>query len=55
MICSPEMLKAETDKIKKILVGNGYPLELINRVIKSYDDKRGKPKLFGPDKYPAVL
>ena len=19
------------------------------------DDKRGKPKLFGPDKYPAVL
>ena len=55
MICSPEMLKTETEKIKKILVGNGYPLELINRVIKSYDDKRGKPKLFGPDKYPAVL
>ena len=55
MICSPEMLKTETEKIKKILVGNGYPLELINRVIKLYDDKRGKPKLFGPDKYPAVL
>ena len=33
MICSLEMLKTEIDKIKKILAGNGYPLELINRVI----------------------
>ena len=55
MICSPEMLKTETEKIKKILVGNGYPLELINRVIKSHDDNRRKPKLFGPEKFPAVL
>ena len=55
MICSPEMLQTETEKIQKILVGNGYPLELINRVIKSHDDNRSKPKLIGPEKFPAVL
>ena len=55
MICFPEILKTETDKIKKILAGNGYPLKLINRVIKSHDDNRKKPKLFGPEKFPAVL
>jgi len=40
LICSPEMLQTETDKIKKTLAGNGCPLELINRVIKSHDDNR---------------
>ena len=55
MICSPEMLKTETDKIQKILVKIGYPLELINIVIKSHDNNRRKPKLFGPEKFPAVL
>ena len=55
MNCSPEMLKTKTDKIKKILAGNGYPLELIKRVIKFHDDNQLKPKLFGPEKFPAVL
>ena len=49
------MLKTETDKIKKILAGNGYLLELINSVIKSYNDNRRKPKMFGPEKLTAVL
>ena len=31
MICSPELLHSETEKIKEILVGNGYPLELIKK------------------------
>ena len=55
MICSPKMLQTEADKIKKILAGNGYLLELINRVIKSHKNNRKKPKLFGPMKFPAVL
>ena len=49
------MFHFETEKIKEILVGNDYPLELIKRVIKSPDDNRKKPKLFGPEKFPAVL
>ena len=49
------MLKTETEKIKKILVGNGYPLELIKRVIKSHNDNRRKPKLLEPKKFSAVL
>ena len=48
-VCIFNVISNETDKIKKILAGNGYPLELINRVIKSHDDNRRKPKLFGPE------
>ena len=33
MICSPELLHSETEKIKEILVGNGYPLELIKKKV----------------------
>ena len=54
MICYPEILKTEIDKLKKILARNGYPLEFINRFIKSHDDNRRKPRLFGPEKFPAV-
>ena len=54
MICSLEMLKTEIDKIKKTLAGNGYPLELINIILKSYNNNRRMPKLFGPEKFPAV-
>ena len=55
MICSPELLHSETETIKKILIKNGYPLELISRVIKSHDENCRRPKLFGPDKFSAVL
>ena len=34
---------------------NGYPLELIKRVIKLHNDNRRKPKLLEPEKFPAVL
>ena len=33
---------------------NGYPLELIKRVIKLHDENCRKPKLFTPDNFPAV-
>ena len=33
MICSPELLHSKTEKIKEILVKNGYSLELIKRVL----------------------
>ena len=49
------MLQTETEKIKKILGGNSYPIELIKKVIKLHDDNRMKPKLFGLEKFPAVL
>ena len=55
MICSPELLHSKTEKIKEILVKNGYPLELIKIVIKLHNENCWKPKLFGPDKFPAVL
>ena len=38
MICSPETLQTEREKINEVLVGNGYPSELIRRVIKSHND-----------------
>ena len=55
MICSPELLHTEIEKIKEILVGNGYPSELIKIVIKSHNDNRRNPKFFGPEKFSAVL
>ena len=55
MICSPELLHSESEKIKYILVINGYLLEFIKRVIKLHDENCRKLKLFGPDKFPTVL
>ena len=55
MICSPEMLQNEKEKINEILVGNGYQSELIRREIKSQDDNHKIPKMFGPEKHSAVL
>ena len=54
MICSPDTLHSETDKIKEVLVGNGYPKNK-KPIIKSHDDNRRKPKFFGPKKFSAVL
>ena len=36
MICSPELLHTEGEKINEILVGNGYPSELIKREINKF-------------------
>ena len=34
MICSPDLLEKELNKIKDIFIKNGYPQSLVNRVIK---------------------
>ena len=55
MIWSPELLYTETEKIKEIIVRNGYSLELIKRVLKSHNENRRKPKLFGLEKFLVVF
>ena len=55
MIFSPELLHSETEKIIEILVKNSYPLELNNRITKLHDESCRKTKLFGPDKFSAIL
>ena len=54
-ICSKELLDSEVDNIRDILIKNGYPVDLIKRVIKSQHNNLNKPKIFGPEKFPAVL
>ena len=43
------------EKIKEVLIKNGYPEYLIKRVLKSHYNNLNKSKVFGPDKFPAVL
>ena len=38
-ICSKELLDSEVDNIRDILIKNGYPVDLIKRVIKSQHNK----------------
>ena len=54
-ICSKELLDSEVDNIRDILIKNGYPVDLIKRVIKSQHNKLNKPKIFGPEKFTGVL
>ena len=42
-------------RVKGISIKNGYPLDLIKRVIKSHDNNLNKPQIYGPEKFPAVL
>ena len=55
MICSKKLLDSEVENIKDILIKNGYPVDLINRVIKSQHNDFNKPKILGIEKFPAVL
>ena len=54
-ICSKELLHSEVERIKEILIKNGYPPDLIKRVIKSHHNNINQPRLFGPEKFPAIL
>ena len=54
-ICSKELLDLEVENIKDILSKNGYPENLIKRVIKLHHNNLNKSKVFGPEKFPAVL
>ena len=54
-ICSKELIHSEVENIKEILIKNGYPKDLIKRVIKSNHNNLNKPKVLGLEKFPAVL
>ena len=43
------------ERIKDILIKNGYPPDLIKRFIKSHYNNLNQPKIYGPEKFPAVL
>ena len=43
------------ENIKDILIKNGYPVDLIKRVIKSHHNNLNKSKVFGQEKFSAVL
>ena len=54
MICSPELLQKEMNKIKDVFIKNGYPESLINRVIKLHNESCSE-KPYGPEKLHVVL
>ena len=54
-ICSKELLCLEVEIIKDILTKIGYQLDFIKRVIKSHHNNLNKIKVYGPEKFPAVL
>ena len=46
---------SEVENIKDNLFKNGYPEDFIKRVIKSHYNILNKSKVFGQEKFPAVL
>ena len=48
MICFPELLQNELNKIKDVFIKNGYPESLINRVIK-LNNESCSDKPYGPE------
>ena len=49
------MLETETNKIRDILINNGYPDNLINKEIKLHSDRLKKIKSIGPQKRHVIL
>ena len=54
-ICSTCLLETETNKIKDILMNNGYPYSSINKGIKLHSDRLRKMKSYGPQKLHVTL
>ena len=54
-ICSKSKLNGEIENIKKILLNNGYPLDVIERNIKKKIEKLKCLPTFGPKKCPVYL
>ena len=54
MICSKSKLK-EINRIKEILLDNGYPEEFVLKQISKKITQFSNPKRFGPDKCPVYL
>ena len=55
MICSKSKLKGEINRIKEILLDNGYPEEFVLKQISKKITQFSNPKRFGPDKCPVYL
>lgn len=52
MICSPELLDGELTKIRNIFESNGYPINVIKRVIDSKTRQFKEPVVFGLSQCP---
>ena len=55
MICTKRRLNAEIERIKKILLNNGYPKNVINAQITRKIAQFSTLKRFGPEKCPMYL
>ena len=54
-ICSKNKLKEEINRIKEILLDNGYPEDFVLRHISNKISRFSNPKRFGPEKCPVYL
>ena len=54
-ICSKSKLKEEINRIKEILLDNGYPEDFVLKQISKKITQFSRPKQFGPDKCPFYL
>ena len=54
-ICSPEQFQLELDKIKSILLDNGYPEYIINSYMTKKNQQFHTPPKFDPEKCPVYL
>ena len=54
-ICSPEVFQNELKVIKELLIKNGYPNPLIDRVFKTELRRLKYTKPYGPEKCPVLL
>ena len=55
MICTKNKLTQEIDFIKKILLGNGYPEDIVLKHISKNIAQFSSAELFGPEKCPVYL
>ena len=55
MICSKTELGSELDKIKQLLIENGYPADVLLSGINQKPANFAAEKTFGPEKYPVYL
>ena len=54
-ICSKTKVKEEINRIKEILLDNGYPEDFVLKQISKKITQFSRPKQFGPDKCPVYL
>ena len=54
-ICSKSKLKEEINRIKEILLDNGYPEDFVLKQISKKITQFSRPKRFGPDKCPVYI